>query len=81
MVGFLYLAFVCSGLWLLFPKGFKYLVGTWVGAMGGTFFWGLFDLAWFVGLGLDMSWAALAWTFIGFIIAGMVAGCFLAAKG
>lgn len=81
MIGFLYTVFACVGLWLLFPKGYKYLVGTWVGAIAGAFLWGLFDLAWFVGLGLTMSWAAMAWTFIGFIVVGIFGGCVFAAKG
>ena len=74
-------ALVFIALWLMFPKGFKFLVGSWVGAMGGAFFWGLFELAWLVGLSHDMSWPQLAWSFIAFVVAGICGGCVLAAKG
>jgi len=73
--------FVCVGLFLLFPKGFKYLVGTWVGAMSGGLFWGLFILAWTLGLSNDPTWVFMAWSYIGFTIAGIFGGCVFAANG
>lgn len=81
MPGYLLIAIVCTGLWLLFPKGFKYLVGTIVGLIGGAFVWGLGVLAWTAVLDNDISWQGMAWGFIGCVIAGTVAGCVLAAKG
>ena len=74
-------ALACIGLWLLFPKGFKYLVGCWVGAFSGAFFWGLAEILWLVGLGNDLSWSQLAWSFVAFVVAGMAGGCVLAARG
>lgn len=64
---------VCTGLFLLFPKGFKFMVATWVGVAGGGLLWGL----------LAMAIPALitGWTFLGFILAGIFAGCVIAAKG
>jgi hypothetical protein len=64
---------VCTGLWLLFPKGFKFMVGTWVGFCGGGFFWGL--TAMLVPALITLH------AFVGFLVAGIVAGCFFAAKG
>lgn len=74
-------AIVCVCLWLLFPKGFKYLVGSWVGAISGAFLWGIAELAWLVGLSQEASWSRLAWSFVAFVVAGIVAGCVLAARG
>jgi hypothetical protein len=65
---------VCVGLFLLFPKGFKYLVGTWVGTAAGGFFWGLAAIAF-------PAVIVTAQVFVGFIVAGIVAGCVFAAKG
>lgn len=81
MPGYLLIAIVCTGLWLIFPKGFKYLVGTMVGLIGGAFLCGLGVLAWTVALGHDVSWQGMAWGFIACVIAGTVSGCVLAAKG
>ena len=81
MPGYLIIAIVCTGLWLLFPKGFKYLVGTMVGLIGGAFVWGLGTLTWTVAMGNDVSWQGMAWWFIGCVIAGTFAGCALAARG
>mgnify|MGYP005834639737 CR=1 FL=1 len=79
-MGLLESALICVGLFLLFPKGFKYLVGTWVGAMTGAFLWGLA----FIGIGfagLDPSWAVMGWSFLGFVATGIIVGCILAAHG
>jgi hypothetical protein len=65
---------VCVGLFLLFPKGFKYLVGTWVGAISGWFFWGL------AGIASCATFVTIP-MFIGFTIAGIFAGIVFAAKG
>lgn len=81
MPGYLIIAIVCTGLWLLFPKGFKYLVGTLIGLIGAAFVWGLGVLVWTVALGNDISWQAMAWCFIACVIAGTASGCVLAAKG
>ena len=79
-MGLLESTLVCIGLFLLFPKGFKYLVGTWVGALGGGFFWGVFLTAAFM-IGLDPSWSVLGWSLLGFTVSGIVLGCVLAARG
>lgn len=63
----------CIFLWILFPKGFKYLVGTWVGIVFGGFFWGLGVIA------FDCLLSGRA--FVAFIVAGIVGGCVLAARG
>jgi len=39
-VHFVVICAVCTALWMLFPKGFKYVVGTFMGVCGGGFFWG-----------------------------------------
>ena len=64
---------VFLGLFLLFPKGFKYLVGTWVGFTGGAFFWALFAIA--------IHALITPGAFLGFSLAGIVAGWVFAAKG
>lgn len=63
----------CVGLWLLFPKGFKYLVGSWIGFIGGTFLWAVLAIA--------FSWLIAPGAFVAFSIAGIFAGCVLAARG
>lgn len=73
MPGIFVIFLVCLALFLLFPKGFKFMVGTWVGTAAGGFFWGLFAIA-FPVLIAPIAFAA-------FIIAGVFAGLVLAAKG
>lgn len=63
----------CVGMYMLFPKGFKYLVGTWVGLAFGVFAWACCALG---AHGL-FCWAAFA----GFSVLGIFAGCVFAAKG
>lgn len=65
---------VCVGLFMLFPKGFKFMVGTWVGFTAGCFVWCLSVLAISDGLFTPRAFAAFA-------VAGIVGGCVLAAKG
>ncbi len=81
MPGYLIIAIVCTGLWLIFPKGFKYLVGTMVGFITGAFLWGLGVLAWTIAMGHDISWQGMVRSFIGCVIVGNVVGYVLAAKG
>lgn len=70
----------CTGLFLLFPKGFKFMVGTWVGAMSGGFFWSLFAGGLFM-VDSSPSWPFMGWSFLAFIVGGIFAGCVLAARG
>ena len=65
---------ICIGLFTLFPKGFKYMVGTCAGFMFGF-------MCWTVAAFWDMSlmWNPVA--FLCFIIPGLFLGCVLAAKG
>lgn len=70
---FLFATFVCVGLYMLFPKGFKYLVGTWVGFLGGGFFWAIAAM-FFPGL-------ITLHAFAGFLVAGIVGGWVFAANG
>lgn len=79
-MGLLESALICIGLFLLFPKGFKYVVGSWVGAMSGGFLWGVVLASAFM-LGLDPSWSTMGWTFLGFSAVGITSGCILAAHG
>lgn len=72
--------FICLGLWLLFPKGFKFVVGSLVGSCGAMFFWGLAVVAWCMAVGLP-SWAGMGWSMLAFLVIGNVSGCVLAAKG
>lgn len=81
MPGYLIIALACVGLWLVFPKGFKYLVGSLVGTCAGGFVWGLGVLAWTVALGNDVSWHGMGWSFLGCVVMGIVGGCVLAARG
>jgi uncharacterized membrane protein len=76
----LWTAGACIGLWLLFPKGFKYVVGSMVGSMGAMFFWGLFIVAWCMAIH-SPSWAFMGWSMVVFLILGNIGGCILAAKG
>lgn len=80
-MGLLETAFLCIALWLLFPKGFKYLVGCWVGAISGIFIWGIFVLVWLAVAHGDVSWQAMGWSLVSAISAGIVSGCVLAAHG
>jgi len=51
---------------MLFPKGFKYMVGTWIGFIAGGFAW---------------SMAAMCNTdLVAFLIAGIIGGLIVAAK-
>lgn len=79
-MGLLESILICVGLFLLFPKGFKYLVGTWVGAMTGAFLWGLVFIAVFMG-GVNPSWAWMGWSLLAFLLGGIGGGCTLAARG
>lgn len=63
----------CICLFLLFPKGFKYLVGTWVGVTSGIVFWAMFAIM-FPCL---ITGGAIAT----FVVVGIAMGCVLAAKG
>lgn len=65
---------VCVGLFMLFPKGFKYMVGTWVGFTAGALAWCLTTLAF-----TEMLFTPKA--FVAFAVAGIIGGCILAAKG
>ena len=80
MIGLLWCMTVCVGLWLLFPKGFKYWVASFVGTAGGMFFWGLFVMFWCMAI-TSPSWAFMGWSMVMFVLLGNVAGCYLAAKG
>jgi hypothetical protein len=71
---------VCVGLWLLFPKSFKFFVGSMVGTFGAMFFWGITLLAWSMAVH-SPSWAAMGWSMACFVIVGNVVGCYAAAKG
>lgn len=70
----------CFGLALLFPKGFKYMVGTWLGFAAG---WVLCCLAllgaWSLGLHLDIH--IMLATLCAFLCVGVLGGCVVAAKG
>lgn len=62
---------ICVGLWLLFPVGFKYLVGVGIGFCFGGFWWCLLSILGYIPSGC----------FLCFVLAGIVGGCVLAAKG
>jgi hypothetical protein len=66
----------CLGLALLFPKGFKYLIGTIVGMFFGGFAWGLFAM-----LATPHSFHGAGQTFVLFLIIGAIVGNVFAAKG
>jgi hypothetical protein len=67
---------VCIGLFLVFPKGFKYLAGTIIGMMFGGFVWGLFTM-----IATPSSFHGAGQTFVVFLIIGAVIGNIFAAKG
>lgn len=73
MPGIVIAFFVSLGLFLLFPKGFKFMVGTWVGVMAGGFFWGVFALM-FPALITAMAFAM-------FLLAGVIVGWIFACYG
>jgi len=76
----LWSAGLCIGLWVLFPKAFKFWVGSLVGTVGGIFFWSIGFFAWSFIASVP-SWHQMGWSLIGFVVAGNVAGLFCAAKG
>jgi len=69
---------VLFGLYLLFPKGFKYMVGTWIGFCAGGLLWCI--CAFFFHT-LVSTWDWAGCSFLSFTATGIVAGCVLAAKG
>lgn len=81
MPSHLIFGFVCVGLWLLFPKGFKYLVGSLVGACAGGFVWGIGTLVWLTGVAENVSWTFMGWTGLGCLTGGIITGCICAARG
>lgn len=66
----------CIGLFLLFPKGFKYLAGTIIGAIFGGFAWGLFAL-----VATPHTYHGAGQSFVLFLIIGAILGNVFAAKG
>jgi hypothetical protein len=73
---------LCLLAFLACPKTFKYFVGTLVGACGGMFFWGIFEIAMCCILGCNaVSWDFIGWSMLGFAFVGTVSGCVVAAKG
>ena len=54
---------ICTGLWLLFPKSFKFMVGTFVGFCAGGFVWSLTAMA-------HHSRAVQKWTALSLAITG-----------
>jgi len=80
MITLLWAVFLSMGLWLLFPKGFKFVVGSMVGSFGAMFFWGLFTLFWCMVAHIP-TWAFMGWTMIVFLVIGNVAGLVFAVKG
>jgi uncharacterized membrane protein len=66
----------CLGLALLFPLGFKHLVGTFVGALFGGFAWGLFAVT-----GCVSTFHGAAQSLVMFFIIGAILGNVFAAKG
>lgn len=71
---------VCMGLYLLFPKGFKYVVGTWLGFVAGVLAWII--VLFTVGV-MDVynDGHLFAISFYVFAVLGIALGCWLAAKG
>ena len=65
---------VCLGLFLLFPKSFKFMVGSWVGFTAGGFAWSLATLAF-----SDVLFTPKV--FVAFAVTGIIGGCIIAAKG
>lgn len=66
------------GLYLLFPKGFKYMVGSWLGVCAGGLVWCV--CAFFFHC-LVSTWDMAGWSFLSFVAVGIIAGCIFAAKG
>ena len=64
---------MCGGLFMLFPKAFKFMVGTWLGFAAGTCAWAICALAY-----PDLCEARV---FLGFSGLGVLGGCVVAAKG
>jgi ABC-type dipeptide/oligopeptide/nickel transport system permease component len=77
----LWTAAICTGLWLLFPKAFKYWVGTLIGTFGALFFWGVFVVAWGVGHNFDISSGLFVWSLVASVVIGNMLGILIAAKG
>ncbi len=71
----------CLAMWLLFPKSFQFMVGTFVGFVAGGFLWSVAALITMLCFKLDMSWAAIGWSFLGCAAAGIVCGNVIAARG
>lgn len=66
-------------MYLVFPKGFKYMVASWVGAAGGIFTWGLVTTTIFL-TGGSPSWVSMGWTSLSSLVAGVVVACIVAAR-
>ena len=63
----------CAGMFALFPNGFKYLIGTFVGLCGG-------GLAWAISAMFFSS--LVAWPCFGaFLVLGIAGGLAFAARG
>lgn len=69
---------ICLGMALLFPRGFKYLVGTFVGVCFGGFVCGLCSL---FGCFHFETFTAFGQTLGAFFIIGAIIGNVFAAKG
>jgi hypothetical protein len=70
---FIVIIAICTGLWLLFPKGFALMVGSWVGFCMGGFAWGMAAML----VPALITLHVFAW----FLVVGTVGGCVVAAKG
>lgn len=71
---------ISVGLALLFPKGFKYMVGTWVGVATADFLWSIVFFGLWIA-GVRYSLATMGWSLLGATVLGFVSGIIVAARG
>lgn len=76
-VHFLVIFLFCALAWLAAPKVFQLAVGFWVGAAAGGFLWAITGTLWIT---THTSWTAIAISFVGFMLTGIISGCMIAAK-
>lgn len=66
-------------IWLVFPKAFNIMVGSWVGCAGAGVLWGFGTLAlWFFDVATSIQFTG--WSFVATIFVGIVVGCIVAIR-
>lgn len=80
IMGILEAFLISMVLFLLFPKGFKYFIGAWLGAMTGAMLWGLI-VGGMIMVGQNPTWDVMGWSFLMSVFTCTIVGCALASQG